>query len=408
MNRRHFLQTTALASAALPVVPHAFAAASSTIRPDRDGMLRVRGKREFVLGLYQVPKRDNALHEASEAGFNLINRSPTRAAYDEAHALGLWGWSALGALPTTNRTEAETRMRKTIETLRDHPALLYWETEDEPTFVWKEPAKLRTPAAQINDTAMFIRRLDPAHPLYLNQSPTNLVSTLQAYNPAADILATDIYPVIPHGLREMYALWPEGRQGDLLNNTLSQVGQYADKMRAVAGPGRTVFTVLQGFAWEMLREKDRDPAMVLYPTAAQLRFMAWQSIVHGINGLVWWGLAYTPPEAPLWNDLKTVVRELAQMRVALAAPSVTLPLKLTYHDTGHSLDCGIEWLAKPLGRDTLLIAVNADRNPVDVTFEGLGRFRRCEPLFAPRAVAWTKGRMRERFEPFGTRVWQLG
>ena len=408
MNRRHFLQTTALAAAALPVTPSAFAASSPTIRPDRDGMLRVRGKREFILGLYQTPKGDSALRAASEAGFNLINRSATRAAYDEAHALGLRGWSALGSLPTEKRAEAETRMRQTIETLRDHPALLCWETEDEPTFVWKEPTKLRTPAAQINDTAAFIRRLDPAHPLYLNQSPTNLVSTLQAYNPAADIVATDIYPVVPHGIREMYALWPDGRQGDLLNGSLSQVGQYADKMRAVAGPHRAVFTVLQGFAWEMLRDKDRDPAMVLYPTAAQLRFMAWQSVVHGVNGLIWWGLAYTPPEAPLWNDLKTVVRELAQFQAALAAPPVKLPLKLTYHDTGHSLDRGIEWLAKPLGRETLLIAVNADGNPVDVTFAGLGRFRKCESLIERRSVVWTNGQLREQFEPFGTRVWRLG
>ena len=407
MNRRHFLQTATLATAALPVVPSAFAAAASTTRPERDGMLRVRGKREFILGLYQVPKSESALREASEAGFNLINRSATRAAYDEAHALGMLGWSALGSLPTEKRADAESRMRQTIETLRDHPALLFWETEDEPTFVWKEPTKLRTPAAQINDTAAFIRRLDPAHPLYLNQSPTNLVSTLQAYNPAADIVATDIYPVIPQGIREMYALWPDGRQGDLLNGSLSQVGQYADKMRAVAGPHRAVFTVLQGFAWEMLRDKDRDPAMVLYPTAAQLRFMAWQSVVHGVNGLVWWGLAYTPPEAPLWNDVKAVVRELAQVRPALAAPPVKLPLKLTYHDTGHSLDRGIEWLAKPLGRDTLLIAVNAEGNPVDVTFAGLGRFRQCEALFERRPVAWTNGQLRERFEPFGARIWRL-
>lgn len=408
MNRRHFLQTTTLAAAALPVLPSAFAAASPTIRPGRGGMLRVRGKREFILGLYQTPKHDGASREASEAGFNLINRSPTRAAYDEAHALGMWSWSAFGSLPTEKRAAAKTQMRKTIEALRDHPALLFWETEDEPTFVWKEPLKQRVPAEQINATAAFIRRFDPVHPLYLNQSPTNLVSTLRAYNPAADIVATDIYPVVPHGIREMYALWPDGRQGDFRNATLSQVGQYADKMRAVAGPHRAVFMVLQGFAWEMLRDKDRDPAMVLYPTAAQLRFMAWQSIVHGVNGLVWWGLSYTPPEAQLWNDLKTVVRELAQVRTALAAPVVKLPLKLTYHDTGHSLDRGIEWLAKPLGRDTLLIAVNADGNPVDVTFEGLGRFRRCESVFEPRPVAWAKGQMREHFEPFGTRVWRLG
>ncbi|NOS71079.1 MAG: hypothetical protein HOP33_14255 [Verrucomicrobia bacterium] len=407
MNRRQFLRTTALAAAALPAATATFAANTPSIRPDHDGMLRVRGKREFILGLYQVPKHDSALREAAEAGFNLINRSAARAAYDEAHALGLWGWSALGSIVPVNRAEGESRIRKTIETLRDHPALLFWETEDEPTFVWKEPMKQRVSAEQINGTAAFIRRIDPVHPLYLNHSPTNLVPTLQAYNPGADIVATDIYPVIPRGIREMYALWPDGRQGDFLNDSLSQVGQYADKMRAVAGPQRTVLTVLQGFAWENLRDKDRDPAMVLYPSEAQLRFMAWQSVVHGVNGIVWWGLSYTPSDAPLWKDLRTVVGELSKVRDALAAPAVKLPIKLNYHDTGHSLDRGIEWLAKPHGHDTLLIAVNADGNPVDVTFEGLGRYKSVESRSGVTSFTWTKGSLRERFEPFGTRVWKL-
>lgn len=407
MNRRQFLQTTARAAAVLPVVSGAVIAATPPVSPDRDGMLRVRGQREFILGLYQVPKGDAALREASAAGFNLIHRPPMPAAYDEAQTLDLWGWSALGSLPATNRAEAEQRIRKAVEALREHPALLFWETEDEPTFVWKEPGKLRIPAAQINDTAALIRRLDPVHPLYLNHSPTHLVSSLQAYNPAADIVATDIYPVIPHGIRELYALWPDGRQGDLLNNTISQVGQYADKMRAVAGTRRAVFMVLQAFAWEMLRDQDRDPAKILYPNLSQLRFMAWQAVVHGVNGLLWWGLGYTPPEAPFWKDLKTVVRELAQVRSALAAPALRLPVKLGYHDTGHSLDRGIAWLAKPLGRDTLLIAVNADCNPVQVTLGGLRRFERCEAMFESRPTAFSRGQLRETFEPFGTRIWRM-
>lgn len=102
-----------------------------------------------------------------------------------------------------------------------------------------------------------------------------------------------------------------------------------------------------------------------------------------------------------------MVSEPAQVREALAAPAVKPPLKLTCDDTGHSPDRGLEWLAKPLGRDTLLITVNADGNPVDATFQGLNRFRHGESMFGPRAVAWANGQLREHFEPFGTRVWRL-
>ncbi len=406
MNRRRFLKATGLIMAAAPAIPSAFAASGETIHPDRDGMLRVNGRREFILGLYQVPRREGALREAREAGFNLVNRDATKSAYDEARAFGLWGWSALGSLPVGISSEAEERMAKAINTLRDHPALLFWETEDEPAFVWKEPGRLRTTPERINATAAFIRSLDRAHPLYLNHSPVNLVSTLQAYNPAADIVATDIYPVIPRGIREEYALWPNGRQGDFPDDSISQVGRYADKMRSVAGPRRAVFMVQQAFAWEMLRDKDRDPAMTVYPTLEQLRFMAWQAVVHGVNGLVWWGLGQAQAVS-FWDDLRSVARELASVHPFLSAPRADAPLKLTYHDTGHSLDRGVEWMVKPNGRERLLIAVNADGNPVDAVFEGLGDFKSRRRLFGSHPVERTRGPWRERFEPFGTRVWRL-
>ena len=234
-----------------------------------------------------------------------------------------------------------------------------------------------------------------------------MVSTLQSYNAGADIVATDIYPVIPSGIRELYALWADGQQGDLLNPYLSQVGQYAAKMRAVAGPRRAVFTVLQAFAWENLREKDRDPKMILYPTRQQLRFMAWQSVVAGVNGLLYWGLSNTPPEAPLWNDLKTVTQELNELKDALAARTGTLKPQLMYHDTGHSLDRGIEWIVKPSKRGMILIAVNADKSPVEVTFSGLKCFQHCEVLFESRTVNWKAGKLYDKFAPFDTHVYRL-
>lgn len=370
-------------------------------------MISVDGRREFILGLYQLPKSEGAFAQAQMAGFNLINRPPTREAYDEAQRHGLWGWSSLGSLPENSRVEAQRRLGEIVALLREHPALLFWETEDEPAFTWKEPAKIRIPPQRIIETAAVVRQLDPKHPLYLNHSPTNLVPTLQQYNPAADIVATDIYPVIPPGIGELYALWPDGRQGDLNNHTLSQVGQYADKMRAVAGSARAVFMVLQGFAWEHLREKGVDPAKVLYPTEAQLRFMAWQSVVHGANGLIWWGLAFAPPESSLWTGLQRVAQELASVRGFLAAGKVELPIRIEYHDTGHTLDKGIEWLAKRERGETLLAAVNADPNPVEASLSGLDEFAEIRSVIGPASSGTSRGPLRAQFAPFDTRVWRL-
>ncbi len=303
-----------------------------------------------------------------------------------ARDAGVQTWATVGSL---SKPTDEARIRQLVGAWKERPEILFWETEDEPSFVNGKPRELRVQPEVIQATYRLVKSLDPARPLYLNHSPTNLVSTLARYNPGGDVIATDVYPVIPHGIRQQYALWSDGQQGDLLNSTISQVGPYVDKMRQVAGPARGVWMVLQGFAWEMLRDKDRDQKMVRYPTLAETRFMAFQSIVHGAMGLLWWGLYKTPPESGLWDSIAGTARELRVLAEELAAPALPVKLALEYHDTGHSLDRGIEWIVKPSKGASLLIAVNADKNPVEATLS-LGN--------------WKK---RELFEPFDVRVWRV-
>lgn len=383
------------------------AQSEKTIRIDTDGMMVVNGERLFIVGSYQLPKATEPWKEMEEAGFNLIHTGANREELDQARAHKMYAWVTLGSIDPAKRAEGEARFRKTVEEFKSHPALLYWETEDEPSYVWKKPLEARVGPQRIIDTCKFVKGIDPVHPFYLNHSPTNLVSTLRKYNTGSDIVATDIYPVVPHGTRESYALWEDGRQGDFLNPYISQVGQYADKLRQVGGPSRTALMVLQGFAWEQLREKDRNAKMILYPTLAETRFMAYQSIVHGSNGIVYWGLPYTPPEAPLWGHVKRVASELYQLRAELAARPAPLRLTRSYHDTGHSLDRGIEWIAKPSGHCVVLIAVNADSNPVEVTFGGLEGWRRAARVAESGEVAIEGARMRDSFAPFGVHVYRL-
>jgi hypothetical protein len=234
---------------------------------DADGMLRIDGTRTFLLGLYQLPQRKDGWEAAAAAGFHVVNVKPERSVLDEARDHRMHGWVRAGS--------DEQKIRSLVGALKDHPALLYWETEDEPSFVWNKPMAMRVPPEAIRNAYTLIKKLDPGRPVYLNHSPTNLVSTLRRYNPGGDLIATDIYPVMPaQGMRPQYALWPDGQQGDLLDTSVSQVGRYAAKMREVAGRSRGLFMVLQGFAWEMLREaRDRDPKLILYPTREQTRFM---------------------------------------------------------------------------------------------------------------------------------------
>lgn len=347
------------------------------------GLLSLGGKQTFALGLYSLPQGPDPWRRAAEAGFQFVHSGFDGQRLDEARRHGMKVWVTVGSL---KGPQDEARIRGLVGKWKARQEILFWETEDEPSFVWKKPREVRVAPEVIRRTYRLLKELDPARPLYLNHSPTHLVSTLAAYNPGGDFIATDVYPVIPHGIREQYALWPDGQQGDLLNPAISQVGQYMDKMRAVAGPNRGVWMVLQGFAWEMLREKDRDPRMVLYPARAQTRFMAFQSIVHGATGLLWWGLDRSPADAGVWEGVAETAREIRSLDAELLTPRPEVRVEVEYHETGHSLDRGVETAV----RGAVLIAVNADKNPVEATLM-VGKWKR-----------------RELFEPFGVRVWRVG
>jgi hypothetical protein len=90
----------------------------------------------------------------------------------------------------------------------------------------------------------------------------------------------------------------------------------------------------------------------------------------------------------LWSDLVAVVKEIRAHLAALSAFPQRISMSVTYHDTGHSLDRGLEWMAKPEGKDWLIIAVNVDPNPLDVSMQGPPGLTNAE--LSPRGDAVTK------------------
>jgi hypothetical protein len=104
-----------------------------------------------------------------------------------------------------------------------------------------------------------------------------------------------------------------------------------------------------------------------------------------------------------------VAGEIRQLAAELAAAPVAARVSLEYHDTGHTIDRGIEWTLRPSGGGgaAVLIAVNADKNPVHVSFGGLTRFRKAETLFEKHPAELSAGVLRDRYSPFGARVYKL-
>jgi hypothetical protein len=194
----------------------------------------------------------------------------------------------------------------------------------------------------------------------------------------------------------------------LLNPYLSQVGEYAEKMHRVSEHSKPLIMVLQGFAWEMLKEEDeRDPAMIQYPTFEESRFMAYNAIIHGTIGINYWGMSYTPQPSPFMNDLNRLTRELAGMQHVLSARTLEMRIEKTYHELGYSVDTGVEILAKLVDGVTYLITANSDKNPVRVSLSGLDAITTAAVLNEDRTISTVSGELTDDYKPFDVHVYRL-
>ena len=212
------------------------AAHASDVAVGEDLVIRFDGEPFFPVGIYHLPISDDPYSELADAGFNLVRAGASRDQLDKAHAAGLKAWVPIGGHLTFDKEvdAKRAKLAEVVDGLKDHPALLAWESVDEPAWTHMK-AEQRVPAAHLAAGYRALRQLDPDHPVWLNHAPANLVETMREYNGAADIIACDICPVIVPGLGPMYALWEDGYQGDLLNTYISQVGEYTEKMKRVAG-----------------------------------------------------------------------------------------------------------------------------------------------------------------------------
>lgn len=382
-------------------------AASTKYYWDDDGMLVLENKRTFIIGSYHLPKVDNPYQNLAENGYNYVRVDASQEALDAAQQYNLKTWITTGCISEDKQDEDRKRITGLVNKLKTHPALLCWEITDEPAWMWNSAERRIKPELMI-ETYLLIKQKDTEHLVYTNHAPTNLVSTMQKYNDATDIVACDIYPVIPYGIKPTYALFPDGLQGDLLNPYLSQVGEYADKMHRVTNNSKPLFMVLQGFAWEIFKKVNkRDTAMIQYPTFGESRFMAYNAIVHGAVGINYFGMSYMSQPCSFMDDLNRLTRELAEMQNILTARTIELDIKKTYHEIGYSVDTGVEIIAKQVNGMTYLITVNSDKNPVKISLKGHKEYGIAMVLYENRKIEISNSVLTDEYEPFDVHIYEL-
>lgn len=161
---------------------------------------------------------------------------------------GLWPMKEI-------KTEAdeERYVAKIVNRCKDHPALLYWYTNDE------FPLSLRKRAEK---RYRFIRALDDQHPTGGCLDKPHLV---RLFMPSFDIIGTDPYPV--------------GKLPDLSTAT-----GWASKAYDEVFGMRPLLQTVQAFDWAWYFPKGHFKNMH-FPTRGEMRSLAWQQIIAGANGL---------------------------------------------------------------------------------------------------------------------------
>ncbi|TML80714.1 MAG: hypothetical protein E6G09_14105 [Actinobacteria bacterium] len=357
----------------------------STVAIDSTGCIVIDGQKVFPTGLSEAPPlggktpdgRD-AWAEVASAGANFVRSgfrdwslaqidsqiATERGRMDAAAAHGMYCWPRLGNagdLPTATGGQPsvpEQLLVRIANGLKTHPALGAYKGVDEPAWGGVAPAGLTRARTKL-------RTIDPDHPVVITQAPLGSVASLVPYRPAFDITGADIYPVA----------YPPGQHSDLPNKDISVVGDVTKKMVDAAG-GKPVWMTLQ-IAWSGITPNQQRPGLVpRFPALQEERFMAYQAIVDGARGLVFFGGQLTqvmrPRVAQLgwnWTFWELVLRPLL---VELTSPSILPALIAPVAQTAVTASAaGMELTARRSGNFLYVIAVRRGGTTSRVTFSGL-------------------------------------
>jgi hypothetical protein len=404
---------------------------------DATGALVVGGEQLFPIGLSnpppvgsKTPAGRDGLAEVAANGVNFVRTgiegwdvefadgqiAQQRELHAAAHAHGLRCWLWLGTtpnLPAAHGSTNEQLLTKLVTAFRDDPALLAWKGIDEPRNPFRGADWIRPDGCIRAYTK--IKALDPHHPVVIVQAPRSPVAELVPYRPAFDVTGVDIYPIS----------YPPGIHADLPNHGVEIVGTLARKTRQAAG-AKPFWMTLQ-IAWSGVVPTKGSPNVVpRFPSLVQERFMAYQAIVNGARGLIFFGghltTVMTPDDAASgWNwtfwrrVLRPVVSELASPDVqpALVAPDAGVAVT-------HPPD--IEVLARRTATHLYVIAVRTGGAVSRVALGGLPRgLTRGEVLAewvqqplppgagkqVPRTVAVEDGALHDWFAAYDAHVYRF-
>ncbi len=364
----------------------------------------------FTIGFYELPADDAALQAMASAGVNLV-RCRSKKDLDRVYAVGLLGW-----MPVNFASEDVNALRQQVQEVKDHPALAVWEGPDEIVHnftaasalyrtkgVYKSPDawRLQLPEAveysdeqaqqiipRMSENIQLVRSLDQSNrQIWINEAANSDLKFVRQYLDFVDITGCDIYPV------------HENRRD------IAAVGDAVERWKKVGRNQKPVWMVLQAFAWSELGDYYGEKTAA-YPSFSESRFMAYDAIVHGAKGILYWGSHYLKSEA-FRQSLYALTSELATLQPFWQVPEYSDAKLLNVQMRANPDDRGVKMSVRKVANDWLIILVNEDnKHYLGIEVSGLDEIEgiTLELLYGTEKYTIRKGELVTRIKPFEVKL----
>ena len=388
--------------------------------PTTRGFLVRDGRLLFPIGSYEIPKDDAELEKMAQSGINIVS-CHNKTDLDRAASVGMLGWISLPM-----QSGSSDSLREKIESLITHPALTIWEGPDEIVHnftawsglyrtkgIYKSPDEWRkqTPKAieyseeqarqiipRLRDSIELIRTLDHnKRQIWINEAAQSDLKFVRQYIDQIDITGCDIYPV---------------REG---SRDVAIVGDATERWKQVGRNHKPVWMVLQAFSWSELGDYYGHKTVV-YPSFAESRFMAYDVIVHGAKGILYWGSHYSK-SSEFRQSLYALTSELEALQPFLVAPEYQ-NARISLIELSRNLsERGVKMSVRNTDGEWIIILVNEDnRTYMGVEVTGIGALDGCdlELLYGSEKITVEQGELITRIKPFEVKIfttsrrWETG
>lgn len=290
------------------------------VRIDARGITMIDGKPFFPLGMFMGQAKKAKIDRFSKGPFNCLMpyNEPSRAELDHIASKGLKVifsfkdyYQDLKYTPKAITDDASevAHITEKVNGLKDHPAIMAWYINDE--------LGLDRLGSLTMHRDLF-ERLDPDRPTWV---ALYQIKQIRDYLPTFDVIGTDPYPICQVG-----------------DPPVSQAIDWTRRTKEATFGARAMWQIPQVFDWGRYRKRDVNKTRP--PTFDEMRNMAWQCIVGGANGIIfysyesWEEMRWRTSPEMMWEHVCRIGSEIKERFPIFLSPEPAPALKCSCEEGG--------------------------------------------------------------------------